>query len=205
MTRYNIANAKKNGKVTAMKSGVDLVLGIGVGTALGAGFGLAAPFIGPGLIVLGHIIGDKTGVIRIAGASMTAYGIATAMANRAAADAASIDGVSLGSVVNGAKNRFVQFKDSWMHAFYVDKLINKDTATEITTDKEEVTVGAIDMSSLDVFDQLNKESAIEYESNQMALENETEEDQFSFDQEEEFEQSEEDFSELEEDIDLSTI
>ncbi len=161
LRRYNEADAKGGVKITAMKTGVDLLLGVGVGTGLGAVSGIFSPLLGFILIGVGHYFGDKSGVLRMAGASAFTYGVARAIENRASASAASVEGISFGAVTEGVKGRLVNLKDNWMHALYIDKLIG---AYSTTTEKpEETSMGAIDVSVLDVFNDINRKSAINRE------------------------------------------
>jgi len=159
LERYNGAEAKKDVKITAMKSGVDLLVGASAGAGLGALLGIWSPLAGFLMIGAGHYFGDKSGALRIAGAATIAYGIAKSVENRAAVQAASVEGISLGSLATGAKDRLINFKDNWLQAFYLDKLVGSKS----TTADEEVAVGAIDMRDLDVFENLNKEAAVNYE------------------------------------------
>jgi F0F1-type ATP synthase assembly protein I len=162
LKRYNDADATKNVKITAMKTGADFLIGVPVGTGLGALLGIWSPLAGFLMIGAGHYFGDKSGLLRIAGAATIAYGVAKAAENRAATKAASLEGISLGSLTEGAKGRLVNFKDNWLQALYIDKLIGKKDTSE-RDDMEEVPVGAIDLSELDVFENLNKDSAVNYE------------------------------------------
>jgi len=207
LQRYNDADAKKNVKYTAMKSGVDLVVGSSAGAGLGALLGIWSPLAGFLMIGAGHYFGDKSGVLRVAGAATIAYGIAKAAENRAATEEASVNGISLGSLAEGAKGRLINFKDNWLKAFYLDKLTGKKK--EETIEDSDVTVGAIDLSDLDMFEDMTKETAVKFELQRLKNE-----DSFDVEEEEEFEDEEEfleedleglNYAMIEEEIDFSTI
>lgn len=182
LKRYNDAgvrtsNNKINGKVVALKSGVDLGVST-LGAGLGALGGIFSPIAGVALILAGHFLNDKSGILRMAGAATMAYGIAKAADNRMASQNQSVNGISLGSVTEGAKNRLINFKDNWLQAFYIDKLTG---SKKESLPAEDQTIGAIDLSSLDVFEEMNKESAINFELSQRG-------EQVSFEEEDEFEE-----------------
>ena len=157
LDRYNGADAKKNFKFTAMKTGADFVIGVPVGCALGAVLGIWAPLAGLFMFGAGHYLGDKTGLLRVAGASAAAYGIAKAVQNRSSVRAATVEGISLGSLAGGAKQRLIEFKDDVVQAFFVDKLIGSKTEESLEG------IGQADLSELDVFENLNREAAINHE------------------------------------------
>ena len=145
---------KTNAKVIALKTGVDLVSSTTVAPAIGAGLGVLAPIAGFILIGLGHYLGDKSGLLRLTGAATMGYGIAKAIENRNAPEA---------SLVEGAKTRLINFKNDWLNAFYLDKVFKAKAETETT---EDASIGAIDLSALDVFDDLNQQSAQNFELQQ---------------------------------------
>lgn len=170
LQRYNGAEAKKNVRNTAMKTGVDAVLGTSAGAGLGAAFGIWSPLAGFLMIGAGHYFGDKSGVLRVAGAATIAYGIAKASENRAAAEVASVNGISLGSLAEGAKDRLSNFKDNFLKAYYLDKITGKKK------EAVDATVGAIDMSELNAFEDLIKESAVRHELKTIQEEDSIDED-----------------------------
>lgn len=208
LTRYNDAEAKGSVKFTAIKTGVDVVAGSVVGGGLGALFGIWSPILGLILIGAGHALGDKSGVLRVAGAATMAYGIAKAVENRSATTEASVNGVSLGSLADGAKGRLINFKDNWLKATFLDKLVSKK---EESTEEGDPTIGAIDLSELDIIDSMVEDSAINFEmqniANEDSFEDEDEDEEFS--EEEDFEEEEDleglDYSLIEEEIDFSNI
>ncbi len=163
--KYNDARAKKNLKVTGMKTGVDLVAGVGVGTLAGSALGSLSPFIGILLMGIGHFAGDESGVIRLTGASMAAYGLASAVENRNIAQATTVNGISLGSVTEGTKTRLLKLKENWKHAFYLDKIGGKKT--DVSAEKA---FGAIDMEALDNLEAMVKRSAVQYEADRITQE-----------------------------------
>jgi len=74
--RYTDAKGKKSFGVSAMKTGIETV-GALAGSGVGAASGIASPFLGIGLLFLGQIMGDQTGLLKVAGAGMIGYGIAS--------------------------------------------------------------------------------------------------------------------------------
>ena len=156
LQKYNNTDATKHAGYAAMKMGVDAG-GAAGGALLGAGLGIFAPYFGVALFWLGHFQGDKTGLIRIAGAACFGYGIAKAIENRNSTKAATLQGITMGSLAGGAKERLINYKDNIIQAFFIDKL---------TGGKTEVPVqgfGSLDLSELDVFENINKESAVNFE------------------------------------------
>lgn len=160
--RYINANAKKNIKVSALKTGVDMVGGVGIGTLLGAVFGVWSPIIGLLTMGTGHALGDKTGIIRVAGASMSAYGLATAIENRT--KTSTVEGVSLTGTADGIKNRFSKLLDNWKHTLYLDKVMppkQKETFAGIIEG-----LGNLDLSELDILERKIENSSRQYSQSQ---------------------------------------
>ena len=174
------------------------------GGTIGAVGGIWTPFVGLALLAGGHLLGDKSGILRVVGASMMAYGIAKAQENRAASEAGSVNG--LGSL-SGAKDRLLDFKDNFLKAFYLDKLTKKK---EDPAAIDETTMGAIDLSALDAFEDLTKQSAYNFELKRVLEEGETEDD---FEEEDIFEEDEIyeddleglDYTIIDEGVDFATI
>ena len=110
ITRYNNAQAKKSLKYSGMKTGVDLV-GATIGAGTGALLGIWSPLLGIALFGAGHYFGDKSGVLRIVGAGAIAYGIAKAVENRNSVEEVSVNGMTMGSLADGAKDRLINFKN----------------------------------------------------------------------------------------------
>lgn len=178
LQKYNGAGAKKDVKITGMKTGVDLVVGSGVGTGLGALLGLWSPVAGLIMIGAGHYFGDKSGVLRVAGAATIAYGIAKAVENRAASEESAVNGITMSGVADGAKRRLIDFKNNWLKATYADKLFSKKSEESEQEEDGETTVGAIDLRALDVFEDMTKQSAIQHELKQLQQEDDLEEEDF---------------------------
>ncbi|MBI3136052.1 MAG: hypothetical protein HYZ14_15350 [Bacteroidetes bacterium] len=155
--KYNSKEAHKHAGYSAMKMLVDMGIGGGVGTGLGAVSGVVAPWLGILLMGVGHYSGDKTGLIRVAGATCLGYGVAKMLENRAAASAATVSGISLGSLAGGAKQRLISLKDEWKHTLFLDKLMGSKTEAPLEG------IGQADLSELDVFENLNREAAIKHE------------------------------------------
>ncbi|MBI3133639.1 MAG: hypothetical protein HYZ14_03090 [Bacteroidetes bacterium] len=149
------------GKVghSAIKMVVEGASATVAGAGAGALFGVWSPLLGLLLIGTGHYFGDKTGLLRITGAACIGYGIAKAKENRASASAAVVEGITLGAIATGAKERLIDLKDNWLKATFLDKLIGPKTDAPA----EDAPVGAIDLTELDAFETLNKEAAVKYE------------------------------------------
>lgn len=159
---YNARETKGNFTNTGIKTLVDVIVGATVGAGIGAVSGKQSKWIGLGMIGLGHYFKDESGILRIAGASAIAYGIAKHFENEELAG--TVQGISLAGESEKAKTRLTQFKDEVMASYYLDRIFKKaDTISPIETSTE--TVGAIDLSSLDFFDQFNQQEADEFEMN----------------------------------------
>jgi len=76
--QYNERETKGDIQNTLLKSTVDIVSSGAIGTGIGAITGKYSPLAGIALIIAGHYLGDKSGVLRLTGASTMAYGIAKA-------------------------------------------------------------------------------------------------------------------------------
>jgi len=126
------------------KTGIDLVVAT-AGGALGAAFGYASA--GAGLLVTfgGHILGDKTGLLKTLGLSALVFGFAKGYENSQAASQSSMNGISLGSITEGVKERMVDFKDNLIHAIYLGKLLKSKK-------EEGGEIGSLNLDELDVFD-----------------------------------------------------
>lgn len=214
LERYNNAKAEKNVGVTAMKSGVDMLIGTTAGGIIGAFAGRYSPIAGIILFGVGHYFGEKSGILRVAGAAATAYGVAKAIENWKSGEDDSVDGFTLAGAAKGAKERLIDFKDNWLKAFYLDKLISKkEESTD--SDESEATIGAIDLSALDVFEDMNKQSAVQFELQRIKKEDENSLEEPLDDEFEEEDTYEEDFIDddldglsyalIEEEVDFSTL
>lgn len=80
--KFNDRDTKGSIENTAIKSGVDIAASSLVGPGLCAITGKYAPMAGLALIAAGHYLGDKSGILRITGASTLAFGIAKAQEYR---------------------------------------------------------------------------------------------------------------------------
>jgi len=165
-------NAKEAGGTnygnTALKSVVDTVLGVPVGIAIGGAAGLWSLPFGLLLIAAGHHFKDHSGLLRMTGASAIAYGVAKNVDFNNAAKAAKAAGVSgLAGTTQGVKDRLKTVKDELLSAYYLDKIFKKKDsappagapATKMAEFDESETVGAIDLSALDMFDEFNAQAA----------------------------------------------
>ena len=161
--RYTDAKGKSNFGVSSMKTGIESA-GALAGSGLGAVSGIASPFLGIGMLFLGQIIGDETGLLKVAGAGMIGYGVANAVTNRDNAKSASLNG--LGEVKGNVTQRLVDYKDNLMHAFYLDKLFKKDDSS--TSTKSDLgSTPYLDTSGLDVFEDFNQEFAVRQASQEV--------------------------------------
>ena len=107
LEEFNLKETKGNVNNTLIKSVVD-ISSVAAGTALSALSGDKAKFIGPLLILLGHYINDKSGLLRTLGASTLSYGIAKSRDFK--------ENQKLQSV----KGRFNDFKQNWLTAMYLE-------------------------------------------------------------------------------------
>lgn len=190
LAKYKAQKTKGDLKGTGIKTLVDLIVGATIGAGIGASAGRAALPIGLALIAGSHYMDEDTGILRLAGSATIAYGIGKAISNKNLAEANAVDGFTLAGETSKAKSRLTQFKDELITAFYLDKVIKSREDSAI----EEGQIGAIDLSSLEIFDHNNRNEAIQYEMNAQALPEPTSnyiEDDFAF--------------ALEEDPDLSSI
>ncbi|MBL1281245.1 MAG: hypothetical protein COA33_013285 [Fluviicola sp.] len=197
LQKYKGAKTKGNIANTGLKTVVDLVVGAAVGAGISASSGRAALPIGILLIAGSHYFDEDTGILRIAGAATIAYGIAKAVENKNIADANSVEGITLAGETSKAKTRLSNFKDEILTAFYLDKVFKKKEDSEDLVIDTNEGIGAIDLSSLDVFEQNNNNEAIQFELDNNELPEVSDE----------FEIESEDFSfaMIDEDPDLTTI
>lgn len=132
------------------KTGVDIVAAT-AGGAIGAGLGYWSVLAGGLVAFSGHMLGDKTGLIKTVGLTAMVYGFAKGYENSKAASSNSVNGISLGSVTEGVKSRMIDFKDNLIHAFYLGKLIkDKHEPAEKMLDTAEI--GSIALDEFDVYD-----------------------------------------------------
>lgn len=78
LDKFNDLETKGNVKNSAIKSFADIIAGALIGPGISAVSGKLSPLAGAALIATGHYIGDKSGVLRAAGTSTLAHGIAKA-------------------------------------------------------------------------------------------------------------------------------
>ena len=207
--RYNkaqVVERDKSGKrkktnvgVLAMKTGVDLTGAAVVAPVIGASLGLLSPIAGILLLGLGHFLGDKSGLLRLTGAATLGYAVAKGIENRNAPKQ---------TMIEGTKSRLVDLKENWLNTFYLDKIFKgeSDAVDPVEPENTIEGFGAIDVSRLDVFDQLNKESAVNFETEQ-AMNETSEPSQITFDTSSELQAEEvEDIEHaLIEEVDFSTF
>ena len=197
LQKYKGAKTKGNIANTGLKTVVDLVVGAAVGAGIGASSGRAALPIGILLIAGSHYFDEDTGILRIAGAATIAYGIAKAVENKNIADSNSVEGITLAGETSKAKTRLSNFKDELLTAFYLDKVFKKKEDSEDLIIDTKDGIGAIDLSSLDVFEQNNKNEAIQFELDNNELP--------EFSEELDIESEDFSFAMIDEDPDLTNI
>ncbi|MBL4625136.1 MAG: hypothetical protein JKY42_08365, partial [Flavobacteriales bacterium] len=115
-----------------------------------------------------------------------------------------VNGFSLAGEQSKAKNRLTKFKDELLIAFYLDKVFKKKESGK-AVEEEQQEIGAIDLSSLDVFEVNNESEAKQYalEENQpLELLDELEDEQLD-ESEDDFEQLDDEQDEFEEDEDFA--
>lgn len=113
---YNQKETKGKVENSLLKSAVDIASVAG-GTGVGALSGEKAKFIGPLLILLGHYIDDKSGLLRMLGASTLTYGIAKSKDFKGNQDFQTV------------KGRLNDLKENWLTAMYLEvekKTTNKE-------------------------------------------------------------------------------
>lgn len=115
--KYNERQTKGNLENTLIKGAVDAVASSVIGTGIGAIAGNKAPFAGLGLILAGHYFGDESGLLRIAGASTLAFGIAKAKEYQNNPN------------LDTAQKRISEAKDDFLTAFHL-KWKNEKKPTE---------------------------------------------------------------------------
>ena len=156
LAKYKAKKTKSNIAGTGIKTLVDLLVGATVGAGIGAGAGNFALPIGLVLIAGSHYMNEKTGMLRLVGASSIAYGIGKTILEKQG----EVNGYELAGEQQGVGDRLTQFKDELITAFYLDKVIGNKTDT--IEAKEQEQVGAIDLSSLEIFDRNNRNEALRY-------------------------------------------
>lgn len=114
---YNQKETKGKVENTLLKSTVDIASVAG-GTGLGALSGEKAKFIGPLLILLGHYIDDKSGLLRMLGASTLTYGIAKSKEFKENQDLQTV------------KGRFNDLKENWLTVMYLEVEVEKSNKDE---------------------------------------------------------------------------
>lgn len=181
--------------IKTAKAGIDLG-GVGLGT-FGANMSsasspLIAPIAGVVLLSLGHILGDQTGILRVCGASMIGYGVAKVQQENEPEPA--VNGFA--GFAENAKRKLGEFKNEWMKAFFIDRLVG--SAKESSIDG----FGAVDMSALDAIEQSVEQSAISHEMNMMGEAVEADDEVIHLNTSEDFG---EELNYVAEEIDLSTI
>lgn len=163
LEKYNERQTKGNVENTLIKGAVDAVASSVIGTGLGAIAGDKAPFAGLGLILAGHYFGDETGVLRIAGASTLAFGIAKAKEYQNNPN------------LDTAQKRISEAKDDFLTAFHlkwkneqkpteqkvvVEEPIQKKTESPIIPSSETPGInGELDFEELTSFELKNEELA----------------------------------------------
>ncbi|MBI3237707.1 MAG: hypothetical protein HYZ43_02500 [Flavobacteriia bacterium] len=156
---------------SAKKTLVDTLAGATFGAGIGS---LVGNFSIPaGIIIIGisHYTEEKSGILRLAGSSAIAYGIAKFIENQNASKSAGVNGLEgQGELI---KARLTKFKDEVLAAYYLDRLFKKketETPKEVKSEIQEPTIGEIDLSALDIFEEYNHFQASEYERENDALE-----------------------------------
>lgn len=154
---------------TALKTIVDVVLGVPIGIGIGGAAGLWSLPFGLVLIAAGHHFKDQSGLLKISGAAAIAYGIAKNVDFTNAAKKAEVNGVGgFEGTKEGIKDRLKIVKDDLLAAYFLDRLFKKDdeksTETKSVERDESATMGAIDLSEMDLFEQFNQQEADEFEA-----------------------------------------
>lgn len=159
--KYKEMKAESNIVNTLAKTGIDLLLGATLGAGVSAASGRLSLPIGLALLASSHYFDEQTGVIRTTGTAAIAYGIAKAIANQNLAEQQSVDGFSLAGETSKAKVRMESFKDELFAAFFINKFLKKKEQPSDQTESEPV--GAIDLSSLDFFEEQLEQQAADFQ------------------------------------------
>jgi len=152
---YNKRKTKDNVENTLLKSAVDTTAASIVGTSIAAIAGSNAPLVGVLMIAAGHYLGDESGVLRVAGASTIAYGIAKAKQYKENPHLA------------GVTERLKDTKSDFLIAFHIDwsepkKKTDKSSSNNDSSEnkkpnaikeKETNNEDDADIGSLDVFEE----------------------------------------------------
>lgn len=155
----------------ALKTVVDALVGVPVGVLIGGATGLWSLPFGLLLIAGGHHFKEKSGIARIVGASAIAYGVAKNIDFKTASKQAQINGIGgLAGATQGVKDRMQMVKTDLMAAYFLDRLFKKNdsgtTSTKLAVfddDDDDTSIGAIDVSALDFFEDFNQQEADEFE------------------------------------------
>lgn len=119
--QYNSKQTKNNPTNTLLKSVVDVASSV-AGTGVSALSGEKSLLAGFMLIVIGHYLGDKSGLLRTTGVSTIAHGIAKSKAYRNNPD------------LTTPKQRMVQLKDDLLTSLYLNW--EKETSEAKTKEEE---------------------------------------------------------------------
>jgi hypothetical protein len=164
-----------SGQKKVIRTIADALVGVPVGIGIGGAAGLWSLPIGLVLIGAGHHFKDQSGLLRIAGASAIAYGIAKNVEFNAAAKQAEANGISgLAGATEGIKERLKMVKDDLMAGYFLDRIFKTEEtpAKQVakSTFTESAEIGAIDFSELDAYDDYNRQEAEEFEASQEGYE-----------------------------------
>lgn len=179
LQRFNEQQAKGNVQNTLLKTIADIA-GIGIGTVLSAASGKAAPALGIALLGTGHYIGDNSGLMRIAGASAFAHGIAKAKEYRENANQPLADRLSdlkdewliatLLKHYEPQKKESISSISSPESGSQIEPLpfngITKQEEDELRIEYGEQSQEPLDFSDLETFERFNEQSAEDFNESQ---------------------------------------
>lgn len=209
---FNEKQSEGNVENTLLKGAVDAVAGSVIGTGVGALSGSKASIVGIGLILAGHYIGDKSGLLRITGASTMAYGIGKANEYKNNPE------------LSSPTKRLSALKDDWLTAFHLKWKKETNQSVEGFTQhkenqskqkEESQTTSELapipenplaDLSVLDEFEKINEAHAASFIEGKEDMNNDYELNG-EFDRKEDFEKDDNDEIDdlLNDDIDLSLV
>ena len=162
-----LANVHTKGdiKATAIETVKDVVVGIVVGGLTGALIG--RPSLGIGLLVTGFGHYKENRLI-------STFGIGMMAANGFQSGSKAVNGLGM---VDSAKARLINFKDSFSQKLYLDKIIKKkeEKGTEgvgevkyflYPGEKEQEQVGAVDLSALNMIENQVVKSAMNFDKSE---------------------------------------
>lgn len=124
LEKFNNIETNGNAEQSLLKTLVDAAAGSVVGTSIGAMAGDKAPLAGLAMIMAGHYLGDKSGLLRITGIGAMVYGIGKAKEYKN------------NPKLNTVQNRLKEAREDILSAFHLDWK-QKEAETKVKTESNE--------------------------------------------------------------------